>query len=325
MFIHIVIASMLSVSAQRTDPVGAIHKQIHRSIEIYLPAPPVAPDPVFYYNELIKMDFDSKSKIKRIQASDGSDPWFMDGILRMVEKKRIKTAIIEDIAGKNNIKNCSIIFPVIIASTGYSDRHLTQKPQPVNFYKFNNKNTSGYVIFGDPIESINSYYWQYKKDTMKMQQEKAKTKPPSSERNDWGDAGSVLKTYNLLQQKHYRSPGKADDITCRSIYTGARYRGDIRQLAAAIKEKYNSRVHRILGDSILTLQGIVATNGTLSSIKIQNGTPSPFADFIIQTLEKDATLWSPALQGGTPVKSYVKIAIRLNNNGSLTILAPHSR
>lgn len=112
-----------------------------------------------------------------------------------------------------------------------------------------------------------------------------------------------------------------NDVYITRVKLFARYTGDLKQLAETLEKRYNEKVHRPAGDSVLIFRGFVSRDACnyLEQVTLLEGIKSPFSDLVQQALEESGKLWVPMIQGGRYVRSYVRIYARLNGDGSLTL------
>ena len=90
------------------------------------------------------------------------------------------------------------------------------------------------------------------------------------------------------------------------------------------QKKYTNK-NQILTDSAYMFSIIVdKKEGCLLRIELTHGNYSPFVQFLIDELRK-ACEWTPGMAGGRPVKSFIKIFIRLNKDGSFLVAMPNDQ
>ncbi len=117
------------------------------------------------------------------------------------------------------------------------------------------------------------------------------------------------------------SPNKKQNIFVKEYKYSASYNGSTKQLEQELSKKYDKKSSRPLGDSVLIFTSLVNKDllNNLQNIKLVTGTKSPFSDFIQKALEESGKFWIPMFQGGRPVKSFVRIYVRLNKDESITV------
>ncbi|MCD2421311.1 hypothetical protein LQ567_00955 [Niabella pedocola] len=162
--IILLLSSLVPFCLSAQNAVAEIRKQIEKDIARSLQPSDdsMKEDSIFCYNELLKINVDSKSKIQSIEVSDGSSDWFSAEISRLKKKGHIKISEIEQICKKRKFKNGSILFPIIIASFGYDEGCYRDKAISPTYYKFRGLNLSGSVFFADRIDHIQSIRWRAK-------------------------------------------------------------------------------------------------------------------------------------------------------------------
>ena len=108
-------------------------------------------DTSYYYFELLRMDLNNNSKVNEIMASDGASLLFKNCIDWINRKRKKNLLDIEAIAKKANLKNCSILVPIIIISDDYKTARQKIENNPFEFYKYKSKNIEGFVYFVTPL------------------------------------------------------------------------------------------------------------------------------------------------------------------------------
>lgn len=162
--ITLILSCLFPFLGMAQNPISDIRDEVHKNIAISIHPPDesIYKDSFYCYNELLRIYIDGKSKIRSIEVSDGSSGWFSKEITRLKEKGRIGKTQIEQICLKKNIKNTSIVIPIVVASFGYTNGCYKDKSTPASFFKFNGINLSGNIFFADPIEHIDSVHWKEK-------------------------------------------------------------------------------------------------------------------------------------------------------------------
>lgn len=107
----------------------------------------------------------------------------------------------------------------------------------------------------------------------------------------------------------------------------AKYSGDLTKLCSTI-EKQLVEINSTVGiDSIIVFRGVVDVNGDMSNLILEAGKPSVFSDAVknvLTFLENPQTLrkrkiWVPARIERGPVKSNIRIYVKLTEDGSVTM------
>ncbi|MET0638361.1 MAG: hypothetical protein ABWZ25_20195 [Chitinophagaceae bacterium] len=127
-------------------------------------------------------------------------------------------------------------------------------------------------------------------------------------------------TANLNAQTNVPDPvSHEDSITPHK--PAALYNGDIKELSTALEKKYAKRKPQSSIDSTVTFKAFVDKMplNDLSDIELIDGERSAFSDFIRQGFFESGKVWRPMLQGGRAVKSFIRLHVQLNSDGSITI------
>lgn len=74
-------------------------------------------DSCYYFNTLLKIDFDDSSKIKSVSLSDNAEKWLLEELIKY--KPKMKFDKIEECAKKEQILSKSVVVPLIIRSTSF--------------------------------------------------------------------------------------------------------------------------------------------------------------------------------------------------------------
>lgn len=115
-------------------------------------------DTSYFLDQLVKIDFGANYKINSISVNDAPSDWFRTEIKNVWESKRIDIARLNFIAQKNKLKNCSLVYPVVVFVGSYQERNNSNiqykgrdTPLPIGYYSFGGKRLSGRILFGETI------------------------------------------------------------------------------------------------------------------------------------------------------------------------------
>lgn len=123
-------------------------------LEIYLLPPPDFANSTgcFYYAELLVLEINKSGKITDYSLNDHAPLWLKTDFNQRKENKQIDLIRIDSLAKKSGIKNCKLVFPLVIESINFPCAKDTPKEHiDESFYKVNGKNLAGNVMFMDPI------------------------------------------------------------------------------------------------------------------------------------------------------------------------------
>lgn len=105
------------------------------------------------------------------------------------------------------------------------------------------------------------------------------------------------------------------------LIRAAKYKGDINEIGRRI-QMYNKRI-RDTGDSILVFRGSIDKTGVLSNLELISGQKSDYSYLI----ERDLNYWNKSswipgklLVKNSMIQTFIKIFIRTNKDGTITVL-----
>ncbi|SDD47521.1 hypothetical protein [Niabella drilacis] len=106
----------------------------------------------------------------------------------------------------------------------------------------------------------------------------------------------------------------------RVLATVPEYAGDMSKVAEKIRPYANQVLKP--ADSIIVFRGIVMQDGVLRNLELIVGRKSVYSDKVQKVFEQQVHGWSPAklIESNATYESYIKIYIRINNDGTVSIL-----
>ncbi|WP_127125257.1 hypothetical protein [Pseudoflavitalea rhizosphaerae] len=116
-------------------------------------------------------------------------------------------------------------------------------------------------------------------------------------------------TDTIFGHLRYYCPGDSQDWDWHfePVRNRISYPGGIKELEPLVQEALRNAVFH---DSIYLLRAIVSPDKTINHFEVLEGSDKMVTDSIIAVLEKTGP-WRPAMQGGRPVKAYLKLFIRV--------------
>ncbi|MDZ4808185.1 MAG: hypothetical protein SGI96_07920 [Bacteroidota bacterium] len=157
MLLNLLFGVILLGTENKADSLKDFQKQLANNIERFLPLPPETSsgDTCFYYSELLKVQIDKFAKVIAIDLSDSSPEWLKKNITEMNQKKRINYFKLDSIASKSGLRNCMLIFPLIIESDDFPCGEGRKKRSfNDNYFHFEGKSLKGNIIFGEQIRVV---------------------------------------------------------------------------------------------------------------------------------------------------------------------------
>lgn len=100
---------------------------------------------------------------------------------------------------------------------------------------------------------------------------------------------------------------------------GPIFKGNLGEMTKLLEQKVKLWKDIKIADSVIILMGWVDKTGRFGNLKIIEGNTSPYADKILEFMLKEATAWSPKIDGGRIRDYYVRISVRMNKDRSVYI------
>lgn len=128
-----------------------------RKIERYLETPPeyANSDTSFYYAELLILEISKSGKVRDVTLNDHAPDWLKQNVRRIKEANQLNYKKLDSLGMNSAIKNCKLIFPLIIESDNFPGKTTRAKEHiGNNFYQIKGKNISGSILFMDPIHFV---------------------------------------------------------------------------------------------------------------------------------------------------------------------------
>ena len=157
MLINLLFGILLFSTENKIDSLKDFQKQLANNIERFLPTPPeiYSGDTCFYFSELLKVQIDKFAKVISIDLSDSSPEWLKKDITELKKKKRINYLKLDSIASKSSLRNCILIFPIIIESDDFPcGEGRKKRSYNENYFHFEGKSLKGNIIFGEQIRIV---------------------------------------------------------------------------------------------------------------------------------------------------------------------------
>lgn len=113
-------------------------------------------------------------------------------------------------------------------------------------------------------------------------------------------------------------PDTLNSFDVRVINT-AQYKGKTSMLSGQLEAVFRKKRMKIVTDSVVVFRGKVHYDGSLSEVELIGGQYGPFSEVIRQGLEESGKTWLPGIQGGRPVRSYIRIYARLQPDNRIAV------
>lgn len=127
---------------------------------------------------------------------------------------------------------------------------------------------------------------------------------------------SIIFHFNTaIDQENYR-------YRDRVIGQAAKYIGNLDQLSEEIAKEYNKQSQRKnVIDSVLVFQGTIDKfeKNRLKDVKLIIGQASVLSEIMKKELQTAEHYWSPAMTDRGPIKTSIRVFVRLNNDGHITL------
>lgn len=138
---------------------------------------------------------------------------------------------------------------------------------------------------------------------------------------------SVIFNYRL---EHLGEDTQKNILNRNKLGVPARYFGDLEKLSSRIAEQLSREKPITDVDSIVVFRGVVDVQGDMTSLILEAGERSLFADKVEKALSspqttrklRDSKHWVPARISRGAVKSNIRIYARLHKDGSVTMSTP---
>jgi hypothetical protein len=157
MIIKFLIGAFLFAAPRPGDSIQNFRKQLARNIELYMPLPPeiLLHDTCYHNTDLLKVEVNKSFKVVSIELSDSAPAWLKKELNEIKERKRIDYKKLDSLALKAGLRNCTLVFPLIVESD-YFPCGKEKKKRSVNesFFKFGGANLKGNIIFGEQIKLV---------------------------------------------------------------------------------------------------------------------------------------------------------------------------
>ena len=109
-------------------------------------------DTCFHYTDLIKVEINKSSKVVSIQFSDSAPEWLKKDLDKSITRKYFNFKILDSLAIKDGLRNCTFVFPYIIESGDFPcGQAKKRRTLNSNFFKFDGKNLKGNILFGEEL------------------------------------------------------------------------------------------------------------------------------------------------------------------------------
>jgi hypothetical protein len=97
------------------------------------------------------------------------------------------------------------------------------------------------------------------------------------------------------------------------------FKGDISKLTKRLEQDFKKWKSIAVTGSIIILIGLVEKNGTIGTLKLIEGTRSPYSDKVLEFMSREATSWLPKFDGGGKRAWPVRISVRINKDETLKV------
>ncbi len=137
----------------------------------FMEPPPnnIRTDTCYHYSELLRLVINKNSKVVSIELSDSAPVWLKRDIDRQKERKDFRFDKLDSMALKGKLRNCTLVFPLVLESVVFPCGTEAKKPNfPPNYFQFGGKNLEGNIIFGETLRFVWSTKYVVKEGTKEM-------------------------------------------------------------------------------------------------------------------------------------------------------------
>lgn len=123
-------------------------------LQRYLLPPPeyFNPDTCFRYSGLLVLEIGKSGKVNGFNLNDYAPAWLKKDLDNRKQNGQINFRRMDSLTIKSGVKNCKLVFPLTLESDNFPCSKLeAKKDVETNFYKINNRNLSGNLLFMDPL------------------------------------------------------------------------------------------------------------------------------------------------------------------------------
>lgn len=139
-----------SLYAQQSSFTGLVDRALILNIKV---PENVIYDSCYYSSTLLKLEVNKFSKIVSIEFSDNAEEWLKMELARLKREGKINFMKFDSLAKKEKLKDCKLLFPVIINAL-YPCQINDIQPiceYDYKYFQFNGKYIQGNVKFGDRV------------------------------------------------------------------------------------------------------------------------------------------------------------------------------
>lgn len=72
----------------------------------------------FVYNDVLKVEIDRNSQVKKIFSSESGENWMKEEVIRLNEQHSLRFKKLDSLAKTERLKNLTIVFPIVINTGG---------------------------------------------------------------------------------------------------------------------------------------------------------------------------------------------------------------
>ncbi len=155
--ITFLMSAFLFTASGPGDSLQNFRKQLSRDMERHMVLPPqsLQYDTCYHHTDLLKVEINKLSKVVSIELSDNAPVWFKEELNKIEERKRINYKKLDSLALKAGLRNCTLVFPLILESDYFPCGQENKKRSiSENYFQFGGKNLKGNIIFGEQMRFI---------------------------------------------------------------------------------------------------------------------------------------------------------------------------
>lgn len=150
-------AFLFAFSGGSDNSLQDFQKQLSRDMERNMALPPqsLLHDTCYHHTDLLKVKINKLSKVVSIDLSDNAPEWLKMEINQLKERKRISYKKLDSLALNAGLRNCTLVFPLILESDYFPCGQENKKRSiSENYFQFGGKNLKGNIFFGEQMRFI---------------------------------------------------------------------------------------------------------------------------------------------------------------------------
>lgn len=164
MIITFFISTFFFSVSNATDSIPNFRLQLEK-MQRYVEPPPEydSSGTCYHYTELLKVEINKFSKVVSLNLSDSAPEWLREDIDKQKKRNNIDFNKLDTLAFKAKLRNCTLVFPLILESEDFPCGYANKKRSlDSKYFQFKGKHLKGNVIFGEEIRIIFPTKYRYK-------------------------------------------------------------------------------------------------------------------------------------------------------------------